>query len=115
MSWYLLQVHNDDGGGGLSDYEGDGHQKFHSHSPDKPLATRLCTTKADKEALMEVPKLEAQTGEANKFYSFPQYDDDGSPGRARGGPNILPFEFRALEACLEAACSSLDNEVPDTP
>ncbi|XP_024369036.1 magnesium transporter MRS2-3 [Physcomitrium patens] len=107
------EVHNDDGGGGLSDYEGDGHQKFHSHSPDKPLATRLCTTKADKEALMEVPKLEAQTGEANKFSSFPQYDDDGSPGRARGGPNILPFEFRALEACLEAACSSLDNEALD--
>ncbi|KAJ7518531.1 hypothetical protein O6H91_21G073000 [Diphasiastrum complanatum] len=28
----------------------------------------------------------------------------------RGGPNILPFEFRALEACLEAACSCLDTE-----
>lgn len=24
---------------------------------------------------------------------------------------LLPFEFVALEACLEAACSSLDDEV----
>lgn len=29
----------------------------------------------------------------------------------RDGPKLLPFEFVALEACLEAACSSLDNEV----
>ncbi|XP_076954817.1 magnesium transporter MRS2-3-like [Bidens hawaiensis] len=28
----------------------------------------------------------------------------------RDGPKILPFEFIALEACLEAACSSLDSE-----
>ncbi|PWA81035.1 magnesium transporter 4 [Artemisia annua] len=28
----------------------------------------------------------------------------------RDGPMLLPFEFVALEACLEAACSSLDNE-----
>ncbi|KAK9129716.1 hypothetical protein Sjap_010203 [Stephania japonica] len=27
------------------------------------------------------------------------------------GPRVLPFEFVALEACLEAACSSLDTEV----
>nr|XP_043624832.1 magnesium transporter MRS2-3-like isoform X3 [Erigeron canadensis] len=26
------------------------------------------------------------------------------------GPKLLPFEFIALEACLEAACGSLDNE-----
>lgn len=26
------------------------------------------------------------------------------------GPKILPFEFRALEACLEAACSCLETE-----
>lgn len=29
----------------------------------------------------------------------------------RDGPKLLPFEFVALEACLEAACSCLDNEV----
>lgn len=28
----------------------------------------------------------------------------------RDGPRPLPFEFVALEACLEAACSCLDNE-----
>ncbi|GJZ83150.1 magnesium transporter MRS2-3-like protein [Tanacetum coccineum] len=28
----------------------------------------------------------------------------------RDGPKFLPFEFVALEACLEAACGSLDNE-----
>ncbi|XP_042508590.1 magnesium transporter MRS2-3 [Macadamia integrifolia] len=28
----------------------------------------------------------------------------------RDGPRVLPFEFVALEACLEAACSCLDNE-----
>ncbi|KAI3789163.1 hypothetical protein L2E82_01952 [Cichorium intybus] len=28
----------------------------------------------------------------------------------RDGPKLLPFEFIALEACLEAACGSLDNE-----
>lgn len=26
------------------------------------------------------------------------------------GPKVLPFEFRALEACLEAACSCLESE-----
>ncbi|KAI3815290.1 hypothetical protein L1987_14952 [Smallanthus sonchifolius] len=28
----------------------------------------------------------------------------------RDGPKFLPFEFIALEACLEAACSALENE-----
>ncbi|PWA66406.1 magnesium transporter 4 [Artemisia annua] len=28
----------------------------------------------------------------------------------RDGPKLLPFEFVALEACLEAACGSLENE-----
>ena len=27
------------------------------------------------------------------------------------GLKVLPFEFIALEACLEAACSCLENEV----
>eukprot|EP01018_Ginkgo_biloba_P016812 Gb_26503 [translate_table: standard] len=31
--------------------------------------------------------------------------------RNEGGPKVLPFEFRALEACLEAACSCLEMEV----
>ncbi|KAK1420573.1 hypothetical protein QVD17_22279 [Tagetes erecta] len=28
----------------------------------------------------------------------------------RNGPKLLPFEFISLEACLEATCTSLDNE-----
>ncbi|KAG8650581.1 magnesium transporter MRS2-3 isoform X3 [Manihot esculenta] len=36
---------------------------------------------------------------------------DGKPGlENRDGPNVLPFEFVALEACLEGACSCLENE-----
>lgn len=31
----------------------------------------------------------------------------------QNGSKVLPFEFVALEACLEAACSCLDNEVLD--
>ncbi|KAF2294365.1 hypothetical protein GH714_009716 [Hevea brasiliensis] len=36
---------------------------------------------------------------------------DGKPGlENRDGSNVLPFEFVALEACLEAACGCLENE-----
>lgn len=28
-----------------------------------------------------------------------------------GSTKILPFEFRALEVCLESACRSLEEEV----
>jgi magnesium transporter len=27
------------------------------------------------------------------------------------GPKVLPFEFKALEACLESACRCLESEV----
>lgn len=47
--------------------------------------------------------------------SFPAKDEDGKSDfklpENRDGPKLLPFEFVALEACLEAACSCLDNEV----
>lgn len=122
----LLKVLNDDGGGPLSEYEGDGHDKFNSNSPMEPLATRLAAHQSNQEALLEGSKAELQNGAATgtasgsaaatRFPNLPQLqtgfkEDEGSPGRTRGGPNILPFEFRALEACLEAACSSLDHEV----
>ncbi|XP_073317586.1 magnesium transporter MRS2-3 [Primulina huaijiensis] len=48
--------------------------------------------------------------------NFPIKDESGKvDGREpslenRDGPKLLPFEFVALEACLEAACGSLDNE-----
>ncbi|KAL2324295.1 hypothetical protein Fmac_023353 [Flemingia macrophylla] len=39
----------------------------------------------------------------------PQEDSDEA--KQLDDMNILPFEFVALEACLEAACSALENEV----
>lgn len=48
--------------------------------------------------------------------SFPEKDSDSKQDgkqalENRDGLKLLPFEFIALEACLEAACSCLDNEV----
>ncbi|KAL3350432.1 hypothetical protein AABB24_023078 [Solanum stoloniferum] len=46
------------------------------------------------------------------FRSIDENKADGKQlaGENRDGPKLLPFEFVALEACLEAACSCLDNE-----
>ncbi|GER43404.1 magnesium transporter, partial [Striga asiatica] len=53
---------------------------------------------------------------SNRSNNFPSKEDgvevegkEQSPEN-RDGPKLLPFEFVALEACLEAACSCLDNE-----
>ncbi|KAE8732320.1 Magnesium transporter MRS2-3 [Hibiscus syriacus] len=52
-------------------------------------------------------------------FSQPQnLDDEGKSEEKQSlenpnGSKILPFEFVALEACLEAACSCLENEVRD--
>ncbi|GER33750.1 magnesium transporter [Striga asiatica] len=56
------------------------------------------------------------TSPPNYSRNFPGKEDGGKvEGREqspenRDGPKLLPFEFVALEACLEAACSCLDNE-----
>lgn len=53
----------------------------------------------------------------NYSKNFPSKEEAGKAegkeqhGDNRDGPKLLPFEFVALEACLEAACSCLDNEV----
>lgn len=55
----------------------------------------------------------------NSTGGFPQFQDENEDGKGEGkeglqnqdGLKILPFEFVALEACLEAACSCLENEV----
>ena len=42
----------------------------------------------------------------------PQYQDGQVEAkRKQDGSKVLPFEFVALEACLEAACNALENEV----
>ncbi|GMN37922.1 hypothetical protein TIFTF001_007207 [Ficus carica] len=54
----------------------------------------------------------------NSGGGFPQFQDRDVEGKGEGkeglqnqdGLKILPFEFVALEACLEAACSCLENE-----
>lgn len=50
------------------------------------------------------------------FSQFEDQDEDGQSDAMRGnedhdGLKIPPFEFVALEACLEATCSCLENEV----
>jgi hypothetical protein len=50
----------------------------------------------------------------NVFLEKPDtWGDDSKPdmNAYENGPKVLPFEFRALEACLEAACSCLESEV----
>lgn len=55
----------------------------------------------------------------NSGGGFPQFQNQDVEGKGEGkeglqnqdGLKILPFEFVALEACLEAACSCLENEV----
>lgn len=50
---------------------------------------------------------------------FPQFQNQNEDSKGEGkeglqnqdGLKVLPFEFVALEACLEAACSCLENEV----
>ncbi|KAL0337046.1 UNVERIFIED_CONTAM: Magnesium transporter MRS2-3 [Sesamum calycinum] len=52
----------------------------------------------------------------NYSEKFPSKEEVGKAegkeqsGENRDGPKLLPFEFVALEACLEAACSCLENE-----
>lgn len=54
----------------------------------------------------------------NFSQGFPQFQGQDEEGKVEGkqgldnqdGMKVLPFEFVALEACLEAACSCLENE-----
>lgn len=49
----------------------------------------------------EDPQLKAQAHEK----------EENMGDAKQGGFKVLPFEFVALEACLEAACSCLEKEV----
>jgi hypothetical protein len=56
--------------------------------------------------LYDLGEAQSRTGSSLNF----------SPGKQallddQDGMKVLPFEFVALEACLEAACSCLENEV----
>ncbi len=106
-----------DGGGGLSDNDRENGIKL---STDSLEAGSRVTSSHDLNTveLLDAGREEQQGGVAAELASprLPQLctsfkNDGSSPGQTRGGPNVLPFEFRALEACLEAACSCLDTEV----
>jgi hypothetical protein len=106
-----------DGGGGLSDNDRENGIKL---STDSLEAGSRVTSSHDLNTveLLDACREEQQGGVAAELASprLPQLStslkiDGSSPGQTRGGPNVLPFEFRALEACLEAACSCLDTEV----
>ncbi|XP_024541338.1 magnesium transporter MRS2-3 [Selaginella moellendorffii] len=75
-----------DGGGGMSDTE----------IPSRPSQDDEANGSIDASISLEAPE-----GSSFKFSNDLQN---------KGGPSVLPFEFRALEACLEAACSCLDAE-----
>lgn len=53
----------------------------------------------------------------NSYQGFPMAEEEEGRENAkqglenREGLKVLPFEFVALEACLEAACSCLESEV----
>lgn len=64
---------------------------------------------------------EQQSRIGSQHFSGPisQFREGGEESKAHGkqglenrdGSKVLPFEFVALEACLEAACTCLENEV----
>lgn len=59
---------------------------------------------------MASPLSSGSRNSSGDFQRFHEVDEKGKAG-FENGPRVLPFEFIALEACLEAACSCLDNEV----
>lgn len=79
-------------------------------SPDGAAWTALCDLEESQDS-------EASSQKDTGFtLSYKTNDEQGSKDESqdaknRDGVKVLPFEFIALEACLEAACSSLDNEV----
>lgn len=54
----------------------------------------------------------SETPQLSGPINFPNKNGDGEQvGENVNGLKRLPFEFVALEACLEAACTSLDTQV----
>jgi len=75
---------------------------------------------ADWTALCDLEESQGSDASPQNDSGFPPShnanDEQGSKeenqdAKTRDGVKVLPFEFIALEACLEAACRSLDNEV----
>ncbi|XP_062177319.1 magnesium transporter MRS2-3-like isoform X1 [Alnus glutinosa] len=69
--------------------------------------------------LYELEKLQSRAGSSQTFSKiFSKFKDQDESCKVEGkhdvesqdGSKILPFEFVALEACLEAACSGLESD-----
>lgn len=80
---------------------GDGGADWHAYDSEEPQLRVVS------------PHPSGNMKYSGDFQGFQEMDvkgkGDGKPG-FENGPRVLPFEFIALEACLEAACSCLDNE-----
>ncbi|CAM6089765.1 unnamed protein product [Calypogeia fissa] len=103
-----------DGGGGLSDNEDNGVGRPLHNTPASGIRSRE-GSRTNLQKLgqglpdSQVPPVNAPTP-ALQSRAMDFKIAGASPSQATGGPNVLPFEFRALEVCLEAACSCLDTE-----
>eukprot|EP00268_Persea_americana_P018244 TRINITY_DN1903_c0_g1_i1.p1 TRINITY_DN1903_c0_g1~~TRINITY_DN1903_c0_g1_i1.p1 ORF type:complete len:497 (-),score=122.61 TRINITY_DN1903_c0_g1_i1:795-2285(-) len=67
----------------------------------------------DQWSRMASPLSSGSRNSSGDFQRFREVDEIGKGDLKAGfenGPRVLPFEFIALEACLEAACSCLENE-----
>lgn len=80
----------------------------------RELRARLASTPTASPAPASSPSPPPQDGEAGKDGSVSPpsrgWEGIGKDGQALGGDKALPFEFRALEVCLEFACKSLEHE-----
>lgn len=88
-----LQKEPGGGEGGLSDFDGEAGNK--SSPPTNMLRNRSTNYLQDASTPLswKIPQLDQK------------HEHEGLMG-----PKVLPFEFCALEVCLEAACSSLESE-----
>eukprot|EP00262_Sarcandra_glabra_P021926 TRINITY_DN9461_c0_g1_i3.p1 TRINITY_DN9461_c0_g1~~TRINITY_DN9461_c0_g1_i3.p1 ORF type:complete len:423 (+),score=77.82 TRINITY_DN9461_c0_g1_i3:76-1344(+) len=100
------------------------HRLVRLHHATKNQESSINSGNADWSNVYEPEEQQSRT--VNPFYlqnlnysgDLPRLQGTDEKGKADGnsvfengvGSRVLPFEFVALEACLEAACSCLDNE-----
>ncbi|KAJ8447516.1 hypothetical protein Cgig2_019510 [Carnegiea gigantea] len=79
-------------------------------SPDGAAWTALCDLE-ESQGSDASPQTDAGLPPSHKTNDEQGSKDESQDAKNRDGVEVLPFEFIALEACLEAACSLLENEV----
>jgi hypothetical protein len=84
------------------------------HHATKPQEGRVIPNDTDWTNLYDMEGTHSRDASRRSFSgSFREKEEDGNTDgkhENRDGLKLLPFEFIALEACLEAACSCLDSE-----